>query len=42
MNAEAVAHLQHKSGLINKFSERVAFFLPNTMSDNVGFAGKPA
>gem|GEM_PF-5480041 len=42
MNAEAIAHLRHKSEPINKFSERVAFFLPNTMSDDVCFAGKPA
>jgi len=42
MNAEAVAYLRHKSKLINQFSERVVFFLPNTMSDDVCFAESPS
>jgi hypothetical protein len=42
VDAEAVTHFRHQSEPINEFREDVAFFLANTVGDDVSLAGKPA
>ena len=41
MNSEAVIDLRHEADAIDKFSERVTFFL-KTVRNDVSLAGKPA
>src|SRR5699024_9841859 len=42
MNSKTVTHLWHETNPINKLGEGVAFFLPDTVSNDMCLAGKPA
>jgi hypothetical protein len=42
VDAKAVADRRHETQAINEFGVAVSLFLANTVSDDVGFAGKPA
>ncbi len=41
MNAEVVADRRHEAQPVNEFGVAVSLFLANTVSDDVGLAGKP-